>query len=411
MANRHNVTEQGGTLQSHLPPLRIAASEQRKRKTDDEIKASATTLPYLSRRSPHGRAATLHTDTPISGSPSHTAGRMRTTSRIREKSIRYDTISEDRSSGERRRLLSALSDRNSRLASVFHNKELTRRSDHSPKSSGANTDSKHGMHSETSDNAAIQGPFATGFDYSQFRPMNFITQHSQPKELAQFENSSHMPTAARSLEGVLHYDVGVPPFHTDAYPHPPSNAAFSSIRPAQQLSNDTPENQYVAHDNAHHQRPGSVPEPADVDWNIGHPMEHQTHRPGFNYVYPLNNMLTHQNMSSMGRTGRAPLHQHRTFRKQSKWSAYEDSRIISLRMSGMDWPEIARHLPGRSAISCRLRYQNKLEKHADSAFYSLCNPDIVSRMHLDMALPVDPNLSTTQPLKALIHTRQHFRIG
>ena len=49
-------------------------------------------------------------------------------------------------------------------------------------------------------------------------------------------------------------------------------------------------------------------------------------------------------------------------RKQSKWSPEEDAKIIEFRQDGMKWEDISKHLPGRSAISCRLHYQNYLEK-------------------------------------------------
>ncbi|PSN59057.1 hypothetical protein BS50DRAFT_509204 [Corynespora cassiicola Philippines] len=49
-------------------------------------------------------------------------------------------------------------------------------------------------------------------------------------------------------------------------------------------------------------------------------------------------------------------------RSQSKWTTYEDDLIIKLRGQGMKWDSISRRLPGRSSLSCRLRYQNYLEK-------------------------------------------------
>ncbi|KAI9803526.1 MAG: hypothetical protein M1825_001869 [Sarcosagium campestre] len=52
-------------------------------------------------------------------------------------------------------------------------------------------------------------------------------------------------------------------------------------------------------------------------------------------------------------------------KKQSKWSAEEDALIIELRGSGLKWEEISRKLPGRSAISCRLHYQNYLERRSE----------------------------------------------
>lgn len=51
-------------------------------------------------------------------------------------------------------------------------------------------------------------------------------------------------------------------------------------------------------------------------------------------------------------------------KKQSKWTSEEDNLTIELRGQGMKWDDIAKRLPGRSYISCRLRYQNYLEKRA-----------------------------------------------
>jgi hypothetical protein len=51
-------------------------------------------------------------------------------------------------------------------------------------------------------------------------------------------------------------------------------------------------------------------------------------------------------------------------KKQSKWSPEEDALIIKLRGSGMKWEDISNRLPGRSVISCRLHYQNYLERRS-----------------------------------------------
>lgn len=52
-------------------------------------------------------------------------------------------------------------------------------------------------------------------------------------------------------------------------------------------------------------------------------------------------------------------------KKQSKWSPEEDALIIELRGSSMKWEDISKRLPGRSAISCRLHYQNYLERRSE----------------------------------------------
>lgn len=51
-------------------------------------------------------------------------------------------------------------------------------------------------------------------------------------------------------------------------------------------------------------------------------------------------------------------------KKPLKWTPEEDNCIIELRGQGMKWDDIAERLPGRSPTSCRLRYQNYLEKRA-----------------------------------------------
>lgn len=52
-------------------------------------------------------------------------------------------------------------------------------------------------------------------------------------------------------------------------------------------------------------------------------------------------------------------------KKQSKWSADEDALITILRGKGMKWEDISKRLPNRSPISCRLHYQNYLERRSE----------------------------------------------
>jgi hypothetical protein len=46
----------------------------------------------------------------------------------------------------------------------------------------------------------------------------------------------------------------------------------------------------------------------------------------------------------------------------TKWSSEDDNLIITLRGQKTKWDDIAKCLPGRSSTSCRLRYQNYLNK-------------------------------------------------
>ncbi|KAK4097761.1 hypothetical protein N658DRAFT_488936 [Parathielavia hyrcaniae] len=49
-------------------------------------------------------------------------------------------------------------------------------------------------------------------------------------------------------------------------------------------------------------------------------------------------------------------------KKRSKWSSKEDALLVQLRGSNMKWEDISTQLPGRSPVSCRLHYQNYLER-------------------------------------------------
>ena len=49
-------------------------------------------------------------------------------------------------------------------------------------------------------------------------------------------------------------------------------------------------------------------------------------------------------------------------KKQSKWSAPENTLLVSLRGANMKWSDISKQIPGRTATSCRLRYQNYVER-------------------------------------------------
>ncbi|KAF2274178.1 uncharacterized protein EI97DRAFT_381703 [Westerdykella ornata] len=58
----------------------------------------------------------------------------------------------------------------------------------------------------------------------------------------------------------------------------------------------------------------------------------------------------------------APLPESAPVDKKGKWTPEEDEINIQLRSQNVKWDDVAKCLPGRSAISCRLRFQNYLEK-------------------------------------------------
>jgi len=51
-------------------------------------------------------------------------------------------------------------------------------------------------------------------------------------------------------------------------------------------------------------------------------------------------------------------------KRQSKWTPDEDALVIELRGAGMKWEDISRRIPGRTPLSCRLHYQNYIERRS-----------------------------------------------
>ncbi|KLU89703.1 MYB DNA-binding domain-containing protein [Magnaporthiopsis poae ATCC 64411] len=83
-------------------------------------------------------------------------------------------------------------------------------------------------------------------------------------------------------------------------------------------------------------------------------------------------------------------------KKQSKWSPEEDAIIIELRGSGMKWEDISKRLPGRSSISCRLHYQNYLERRSEwdeerknklARLYERLKPEMWAKVAEEMQIP------------------------
>jgi hypothetical protein len=84
--------------------------------------------------------------------------------------------------------------------------------------------------------------------------------------------------------------------------------------------------------------------------------------PGMHQGQPRSNGSPPQALKRQA--SQTPLPEESPAKKQSKWTPEEDNLTIELRGQGMKWDDIAKRLPGRSSISCRLRYQNYLEKRA-----------------------------------------------
>ena len=133
---------------------------------------------------------------------------------------------------------------------------------------------------------------------------------------------------------------------------------------------------------------------------------HGSQQPPFQPAPPLSNTaqaVFQQNPGlnpAAASTKRPPPNGNRTSgspnRSKGKWTAAENARIIVLRGRGMKWDDISLEIPGRSAISCRLHYQNYLEKRADwdeeqrnklARVYDRYDPSLFSKLYDREASP------------------------
>lgn len=131
--------------------------------------------------------------------------------------------------------------------------------------------------------------------------------------------------------------------------------------------------------------PAPVPQPPSAE------AAHPPARPAVHGAPPVA-----QAPMSTGRRSMPPHVSDQPVKKQSKWSPEEDALIIELRGSGMKWEDISKRLPGRSAISCRLHYQNYLERRSEwdeerknklARLYERFKPEMWAKVAEEMAVP------------------------
>ncbi|KAK5997005.1 hypothetical protein PT974_02354 [Cladobotryum mycophilum] len=131
-------------------------------------------------------------------------------------------------------------------------------------------------------------------------------------------------------------------------------------------------------------RPASVP-PSTL------PPQSPYERAPTHVMQPMNQTLMPSTRRSM--TPHVP---DQPVKKQSKWSPEEDALIIELRGSGMKWEDVSKRLPGRSAISCRLHYQNYLERRSEwdeerknklARLYERFKADMWAKVAEELAVP------------------------
>lgn len=113
---------------------------------------------------------------------------------------------------------------------------------------------------------------------------------------------------------------------------------------------------------------------------------------------PPNHPITGSSGGGGGKRGHPSAHHSSPppAKKQQKWSPEEDALIIELRGGGMKWDDISKRLSHRSPISCRLHYQNYLEKRSDwdderktklARLYDRLKPEMWAKVADEMAIP------------------------
>ncbi|KAL1306566.1 hypothetical protein AAFC00_005253 [Neodothiora populina] len=136
----------------------------------------------------------------------------------------------------------------------------------------------------------------------------------------------------------------------------------------------------------HPQQTGFSHVPAMASHDRGPPLPSLQHSLGNGSLPPSKRLAAHST-----NTGESPVK-----KKQSKWSPEEDAAIIELRGNGMKWEDISKHLTGRSAISCRLRFQNYLERRSEwddekknklARLYERFKKDMWEKIAKEMQLP------------------------
>lgn len=91
----------------------------------------------------------------------------------------------------------------------------------------------HTIYSSTPDGAPIQSPFVSGFDYSQFRPLNSIPHHMSPHQGAAYMNKRPSMQASHRKSSAEHRNPMTPRTASKAGLHigtPDSNALQSNGR-------------------------------------------------------------------------------------------------------------------------------------------------------------------------------------
>ncbi|KAH6973304.1 hypothetical protein EDB80DRAFT_348581 [Ilyonectria destructans] len=83
-------------------------------------------------------------------------------------------------------------------------------------------------------------------------------------------------------------------------------------------------------------------------------------------------------------------------KRNKSWSPEENALVVELRGSGMKWKDIVERFPGRTEVSCRLHYQNYLERRSEwdeerknklARLYERFKPEMWAKIAKEMAVP------------------------
>ncbi|KAJ6192092.1 hypothetical protein J3E72DRAFT_389813 [Bipolaris maydis] len=103
-----------------------------------------------------------------------------------------------------------------------------------------------------------------------------------------------------------------------------------------------------------------------------------------------------------------PLPDQSVANKPLKWTQKDDDLIIRLRSERKKWSEIAKELPGRSSIGCRLRYQNYLEK---PHVYGEEVRDKFARLYISHRLEMLQEIAAIMGIPAKAAEALHWELG
>lgn len=175
------------------------------------------------------------------------------------------------------------------------------------------------------------------------------------------------PVAKVDIKDLLKSDASPPPplsvpIQPASFPRATSVASScSTFNPLPSPSSTSRTHQYSAPPNpySYHQRQDSRQHPAQPSQSSAtvHSVHQHDQKPDLASDSTNPNKRSHPSDEQIARSPPA--------KRATQWSPGEDAKVIRLRGKRMKWEDICKEIPGRSAIACRLHYQNYLEKRGE----------------------------------------------